>query len=360
METGVATRPIDDLEAYREDLRSFSYRSWLFMQPIFEVAKRDTERLIYAEGENQTVLRTVQAVVDERIANPILVGRREVVESRIERLGLRLKIDEDFELVDPQSDPRYDEYWQFYHSRVCRRGVSVSGARIAIRTNTTAIAACAVARGEAEAMICGVVGRFDLHLRQILEIIGPAQRGQKVSALSILLTPRGPLFISDTHIGIDPCAEEIVEKTLASADRVASFGITPKVALLSHSNFGTSKSGSARKMRRAVDMIKDVAPELEVDGEMHAFTALDENERAITNPYSTLHGKANLLIMPSLDTANIAMELIRVTTDATLIGPILSGVAKPVHIVTPAASAKGIFNTSAIAVADAWRLQSGR
>jgi malate dehydrogenase (oxaloacetate-decarboxylating)(NADP+) len=301
----------------------------------------------------------VQAVVDEKIADPVLIGRRSVVESRIERLGLRLKIDQDFELVDPESDPRFDDYWQFYHSRVFRKGVSVSAARIAIRTNSTAIAACAVAKGDADAMICGVVGRFDVHLRQILEIIGPADPELKISALSILLTPKGPLFISDTHIGVDPTAEEIVEKALASAARVSSFGIKPKIALLSHSNFGTSKDPAARKMRAAVDMIRDVAPDLEVDGEMHALTALNETERASTNPYSTLQGKANLLIMPSLDTAYIAMELIRSITDATLIGPLLSGVAKPAHIVTPAASAKGIFNLSAIAVADAWRLQAG-
>ncbi len=359
IETGVATRPIKDLRAYREDLRSFSYRSWLFMQPIIDIAKRDRERLVYADGENQTVLLALQAVVDENIANPILIGRRDVVDTRIDRLGLRLKVDRDFELVDPQSDPRYDEYWQFYHSRVCRKGVSVSAARIAIRTNTTAIAACMVAKGEAEAMICGTVGRFDMHLRQILEVIGPAEPGQKISALSILLTPKGPLFISDTHIGVDPIAEEIVEKTLASAARVSSFGIKPKIALLSHSNFGTSKAGVARKMRRAVDMIRNVAPELEVDGEMHVLHALDEAVRQEANPYSSLKGAANLLIMPSLDTAYIAMELIRSITDATLIGPILSGVAKPAHIVTSAASTKSIFNTSAIAVSDAWRLKPG-
>ncbi len=359
IDTGVATRPIEDLRAYREDLRSFSYRSWLFMQPIIDIAKRDRERLVYADGENQTVLLALQAVVDENIANPILIGRRDVVDTRIDRLGLRLKADRDFELVDPQSDPRYDEYWQFYHSRVCRRGVSVSAARIAIRTNTTAIAACMVAKGEAEAMICGTVGRFDMHLRQILEVIGPAEPGQKISALSILLTPKGPLFIADTHIGVDPTAEEIVEKTLASAARVSSFGIKPKIALLSHSNFGTSKAGVARKMRRAVDMIKNVAPKLEVDGEMHVLNALDEAVRQEDNPYSSLKGAANLLIMPSLDTAYIAMELIRSITDATLIGPILSGVAKPAHIVTSAASTKSIFNTSAIAVSDAWRLKSG-
>jgi malate dehydrogenase (oxaloacetate-decarboxylating)(NADP+) len=336
MKTGVASRPIEDLSAYREDLRSYSHRSWLFMQPIIEVAKRDRERLAYAEGENETVLLAVQAVVDERIADPILIGRREVVQARIDRLGLRLQAGQDYELIDPQSDPRYDEYWQLYHSRVCRRGVSVSAARVKIRTSNTAIAACAVARGEAQAMICGVVGRFDLHLQDIIEIIGPASPDQKISALSILLTSKGPLFLSDTHIGVEPSAEEIVEKTLASAARVSSFGIKPKVALLSHSNFGSSRAGVARKMRDAVQMLKARSPELEVDGEMHAMTALNESLRVTINPNSTLQGAANLLIMPSLDTANIAMELIRSITDATLIGPVLSGVSKPAHIVTSA------------------------
>ena len=358
MQTGVAARPIEDLGAYRERLRSYSYRSWLFMQPIIDVAKRDRERLVYAEGENEIVLMAAQAVVDEHIADPILIGRQEVVKSRIERLGLRLHAGRDFELVDPHSDPRYKEYWQFYHSLVCRRGVSVSAAQIEMRTNTTVIAACMVAKGEADAMICGTIGRYDLHLRHIIEVIGTSSPQRKLSAMSILLTPKGPLFLSDTHIGVEPTAEEIVEKTLACAERVASFGIKPKVALLSHSNFGSSKSSAARKMRRATEMLKTTAPDLEVDGEMHALTALNAVARATINPYSSLHGEANLLIMPSLDTANIAMELIRSITDATLIGPILSGVAKPANIVTSSVTAKGIFNTSAIAVADAWRQQS--
>ncbi|MDA9981822.1 NADP-dependent malic enzyme [Gammaproteobacteria bacterium] len=359
MQTGVAARPIADLDAYRERLRSYSYRSWLFMQPIIEVAKRDRERLVYAEGENETVLMATQAVVDEQIADPILIGRQKVVEARIDRLGLRLRAGQDFELVDPQSDPRYKEYWQFYHSLVCRRGVSVSAAKTEMRTNTTIIAACMVAKGEADAMICGTIGRYDLHLRHIIEVIGTSSPNQKISALSTLLTRKGVLFFSDTHIGVDPSTEEIVEKTLAAAHRVASFGIKPKVALLSHSNFGSSKASSAKKMHRAVELLKVRAPELEVDGEMHAMTALNAAVRATINPHSTLLGEANLLIMPSLDTANIAMELIRSITDATLIGPILSGVAKPAHIVTSSVTAKGIFNISAIAVADAWRRQSG-
>ncbi len=359
MATGAASRPIEDMRAYREKLRGYSYRSWLFMQPVIEVAKRDRERLVYAEGENETVLLAVQAVVDEKIAEPILVGRQEVVESRIERLSLRLQSGRDYELVNPQSDPRYKEYWQFYHSLVSRRGVSVLAAQTEMRTDTTVIAACMVARGEADAMICGTIGRYDLHLQKIIEIIGPSSPKHKISALSILLTPKGPLFLSDTHIGIDPTAEEIVEKTLACAARVTGFGIKPKVALLSHSNFGSSKAGPARKMRQAVEILKMRAPELEVDGEMHAMTALNEAFRATVNAHSTLHGKANVLIMPSLDTANIAMELIRSITDATLIGPVLSGVAKPAHIVTSSVTAKGIFNTSAIAVADAWHQRAG-
>ena len=359
MESGVASRPIQDMQGYREELRSYSYRTWLFMQPVIEVAKRDQERLVYAEGENETVLLAVQAVVDEKIADPILIGRQEVVEKRIDKLGLRLQAGRDYELVNPQSDPRYKEYWQFYHARVSRRGVSISAAQTEMRTNTTVIAACMVAKGDADAMICGTIGRYDLHLQKIIEIIGTYSPGSKISALSILLTPKGPLFLCDTHIGVEPTVEDIVDKTLASAGRVTSFGIKPKVALLSHSNFGSSKAGVASKMRKAVDMLKSRAPELEVDGEMHAMTALNEAYRKTINAHSNLQGEANLLIMPSLDTANIAMELIRSITDATLIGPLLSGVAKPAHIVTSSVTTKGIFNTSAIAVADAWH-QSNR
>ncbi len=355
MDSGAATRPIADLDAYKETLHAFSHQGTMFMQPIIDVAKRDAERLVFAEGENETVLRTVQAVVDENIAEPILIGRREVVEGRIEKLGLRMTSGDDFELVDPGDDPRYRQYWQFYHSLVCRKGVSVSAAQTVMRTNSTAIAACMLAMEHADAMICGTVGRFDHHLQHIIEIIGPAQRDQKISSMSVLILPKGPLFIADAHIEVDPSTEHIVNTTQACANRISSFGIKPKVALLSHSNFGSSRAKSARKMRNAAWMLKDACPELEVDGEMHAISAMNEAIRNTLNPHTILKGTANLLIMPNLDTANISMELIRSVNDALLIGPILSGTAKPAHIVTPSATVKGIFNMSAIAVSDAWR-----
>ena len=355
METGVATRPIADMDAYRRKLTGFSYRTSMFMQPMIDVAKRDRERLAYAEGENEVVLRTVQAVVDENIAFPIVVGRSAVVANKIHQLGLRLTAGTDFELVDPQDDPRYRDYWQFYHRRVCRRGVSVNAARDAMRTNNTVIAASLVAMDDADAMICGTVGRFDHHLQHIIEIIGPESPERKISSMSVLILPQGPLFIADAHIEIDPDTEQIADTALACAERISDFGIKPKIALLSHSNFGSSRAPGARKMRDAVAVVRERAPHLEVDGEMHAITAMNEAIRNTINPYSTLSGSANLLIMPNLDTANIAMELLRAVNDALLIGPILSGTARPAHIVTPSATAKGIFNMSALAVADAWR-----
>ena len=355
MQSGVATRPIEDLDKYKLSLARFSMRSSMFMQPIIEVAGRDRERLVYAEGENPVVLRAVQTVCDERIAIPIVLGRAEVVAMRIAELGLRIKAGEDFELTDPQNDRRYREYWQFYHERVSRKGVSVSSAREVIRTSTTAIAACMVAKGEAEAMICGSVGRFDNHLQHIIEIIGLESSSKRVSSMSVLILPSGPLFISDTHIGVNPTAEQIVETTLACAARVSGFGIKPKVALLSHSNFGSSRAASARKMRDALAMVRETAPELEIDGEMHASAAMNQSIRDSLVPDSSLSGRANLLIMPDLDTANISMELIRSLNDALLIGPVLSGTAHPAHIITPSLTMRGIFNMSAIAVADVWR-----
>jgi malate dehydrogenase (oxaloacetate-decarboxylating)(NADP+) len=358
MDSGVAARPIDDLAAYRQRLKRFSHRTALFMQPVIEVAKRDRQRLAYAEGENEGVLRTVQAAVDEGIASPILIGRAAVVANKIQTLGLRLRNGVDFELVDPQDDPRYREYWQFYHSRVARKGVSVEAAKEAMRTNSTVIAACLVALDAADAMLCGTVGRFDRHLRHIIEIIGPESPDRRISSMSVLILPQGPLFIADAHIGINPTAEQIVNTTLACVERIKAFGISPKIALLSHSNFGSSRAPSARKMRRAVTMLQECAPDLEVDGEMHASAALSRAVRDTINPFSTLEGSANLLIMPDLDTANISMELTRAVHGALLIGPILSGTARPAHIVTPTATAKGIFNMSALAVADAWRLEN--
>ncbi len=357
MESGVATRPIKDLEKYRLSLASFGLRSSMFMQPMLEVAKRSPERLVYAEGENPIVLRAVQTVCDEGIAYPIVIGRAEVVAMRIADLGLRVKPGVDFELTDPQNDRRYREYWQFYHQRVSRRGVSVSAARDVIRTNTTAIAACMVAKGEAEAMICGSVGRFDSHLPHIIDIIGSTSPETRVSSMAVLILPSGPLFIADAYIGIDPPAAQVAATTLACAERISGFGIKPKVALLSHSNFGSSRAASARKMRAALKLLKAMAPDLEVDGEMHASAAMNQGIRDSLVPDSVLTGSANLLIMPDLDTANISMELVRAVNDALLIGPVLSGTAKPAHIVTPWLTMRGIFNMSAIAIADVWRMK---
>lgn len=359
METGVATRPIADLDDYRARLQNFGYRGTMFMQPVIDVARLDRERLAYAEGEDRTVLRAIQAVVDEDIAYPVVIGRRSVVTATIDTLGLRIRPDTDFELVDPQDDPRYREYWQLYHSLVCRNGVSVSAARDVMRTNTTAIAACMVVRGDADAMICGRVGRFDHHLQHIIEIIGSEPGNQKISSMSVLILPGGPLFIADAHIEINPSAEHLVDTTVACVERISNFGLIPKVALLSHSNFGSSRAPQARKMRRAVRLLKERIPGVELDGEMHASTAMNQAIRDSLDPNSTLSGSANLLIMPDLDTANISMELIRTINDALLIGPILSGTTMPAHIVTPSATAKGIFNMSAVAASDVWRARHG-
>ncbi len=355
MESGVAQRPIENLDRYREQLQAYSNRSLMFMQPVIEVAKRDRERLVFAEGENETVLRTVEGVVREGIARPVVIGRKKVVKARLKQLGIKLKAGQDFELVDPQNDDRYDEYWQSYHALVARRGVSVAAAQTVMRTNSTAIAACMVAKGDADAMICGTEGRFDHHLQHIIEVIGTDNPGENISSLAALVLPQGPLFITDAHIGVDPTAEQIVNTALASARRIRDFGILPRVALLSHSNFGSSRAASAIKMRKAAGILGNVAPDLQVDGEMHADAALNQKIRDALNTDNKLSESANLLVMPNLDAANIALELIRSVNDVLMIGPILSGTAKSAHIVTPSSTVKGVFNMSAIAVADVWR-----
>jgi len=355
MDSGVASRPIGDLETYKKQLQAFSNRSLMFMQPVIEVARHDQERLVYAEGENETVLRTLQGVVREGIASPIIIGRKRVVKKRLKKLGIDLKPGKDFELVDPQDDARYDDYWQSYHALVARRGVSVAAAQTVMRTNTTAIAALMVAKGDADAMICGTEGRFDHHLQHIIEVIGTDKPGEHISSLAALVLPQGPIFITDAHIGVDPTAEQIVNTTLASARRVSDFGIQPRVALLSHSNFGSSRASSARKMRNAADTLRKITSGLQVEGEMHADAALNESIRSALNTDSRLSESANLLVMPNLDAANIALELIRSVNDVLMIGPILSGTASSAHIVTPSSTVKGVFNMSAIAVADVWR-----
>jgi len=353
MESGVASRPIEDLDAYRAKLHSSVCRSGLFMQPIIEAAKKaDMERLVYAEGENSDVLRAVQGVVDENIAIPILIGRPQVIREQIDKLGLRLQPGKDFELFNPQDGDHHEEYWQFYHAAVGRSGMSTEAAKKAIRSNPTVLAAVMVARGEADGLICGKVGRFDYHLRDIRDVIGPRVPGQYITSVGVLLLDSGPLFIADPFICKDPDIEEVVEITRASIERVRHFGVEPRVALLSHSNFGTSNLPSAVKMRKAAEILRANMPDVELDGEMHAMSAMNLALRNKAFQSSTLKGQANLLVMPNLDAANITMGMIRSVTDAMLVGPFISGLAQPAQIMIPSITARGIFNLSAATAAD--------
>jgi len=353
MDSGVATRPLTDLEAYKEKLSSFVFKSSILLQPVLEQAKKSPKRIIFAEGENESVLLAVQALVDEKMGLPTLVGRPAVVERKIEKLGLRLVRERDFDLINPQKDDRYRQYWQEYHGLVSRRGVSKEAARTIVRTNTTVIAALAVRRGDADAMICGTYGRFDFHVRYIIDIIGQKCANQKLSTVSTLILPRRTVFFADAFMTIDPDVDQIVENTIAAAQKISHFGVTPRVALLSHSNFGSSNAPSARKMRRAVEILKQMKPEMQVDGEMHADAAMKEAVRDQMVSDCNLTGSANLFIFPNLDAANICIEMLRAIDNGLLVGPILLGAAQPAHIVTPSATAKGIFNMAAIALADA-------
>ena len=309
--------------------------------------------MIYAEGEDQRVLLAAQVVVDEGLARPILIGRPEVVNHRIERLGLRIAAGRDFELVNPQDDPRFDDYWQGYHAIMGRHGIAPQAARTIVRTSSTVIAALAVQRGDADAMICGVFGRYRKHLQHVEQVIGKAEGVRDLSAINLLILSRGSYFLADTHVSLDPNAEELVEMTLMAADAVRRFGIEPKVALLSHSNFGTTDHPSALKVREAVRLLHERYPELEVDGEMHGDAAVSEMLRKRVLPGSPLTGTANLLIMPTLDAANIAFNLLKILGDGLPVGPILIGTAKPAHVLSPSVTARGIVNMSAVAVVDA-------
>jgi len=323
------------------------------MKPVFERARQDPRRLIYAEGEDGRVLRAVQVVVDEGLARPILVGRPEVVAGRIERLGLRIAAERDFELVNPQSDPRYEEYWTAYHRLMERKGVTPDAARTVVRTSTTAIAALAVELGHADAMICGVEGGYQIHLAKIRDIIGKAEGVRDLSALSLLILSKGTYFLADTYVTEEPNAEELAEMTVLAAAEVRRFGIEPRIALVSHSSFGSSTATSAEKVREALRILHSRYPELEVEGEMHADAALSEEIRARIFPNSRLKDAANLLILPTLDAANIAFNLVKAVGDGLPVGPLLIGTAKPAHILTPSVTARGVVNMSAVAVVDA-------
>jgi len=353
MDSGVATRPIENLEAYREKLTQFQWRTRLVMKPIFDAAKSDPKRIVFAEGEAEVVLRAVQTVVDEGIAIPILIGRPLVIEERISKLGLRLVADRDFEIINPESDPRFWDYWTTFHALMERKGVSPSVAKDILRTRTTVIAAIAVYRGDADGMITGVVGRYDTKLAFLRDILGP-QRGRKTAAaLSLLSTESGIYFMSDTYVNPDPSAEEIAEITLLAAQRVRMFGVEPRVALLSHSSFGSHNDASSCKMRLATELITQADPKLEIDGEMPADMALSNSYRDQEFPGSRLRHPANLLVMPNLDSAHITFNFARRVSDGVTIGPILMGLDFPAHILTPAASMRRVINMTAFSVMEA-------
>jgi malate dehydrogenase (oxaloacetate-decarboxylating)(NADP+) len=352
-DSGVATRPLADPAAYRDGLSRYVFRSGLLMRPLFERARRDPKRICYAEGEEERVLRAAQTVVDERLARPILIGRRSVVAYRLQKLGLRLKPDLDFELVDPESDPRFKEYWTLYHQLMERRGVSPSFAQAQVRGSPTVIAALMVKRGEADAMICGTYGLFSRHLEHVLNVTDLARGVDKAFALTALILPTGSLFICDTHVTAEPTATEVAEMTVLAAEKIRLFGITPKAALLSHSNFGTANTASAAKMRSALGLVRERAPELEVEGEMHGDCAISETIRNRLFPNSRLKGQANLLVMPNLDAANIAFNLLKTLGAGQSVGPMLMGLALPVHVVSPSITVRGVINMSAVAAVDA-------
>ncbi|MEO8333153.1 MAG: NADP-dependent malic enzyme [Gallionella sp.] len=352
MDSGVAQRPIADMAAYREKLDGFVYHSNMLMKPVFEAAKRAPKRLVYAEGEDMRVLHAVQTVVDEGIAYPILVGRPAVVEQRIAKLGLRIRAGEHFELVNPESDPRYREYWSEYHRMRERHGVTPEIAKREMRRRNTLIAAMLVHKDAADAMLCGTDSQPLKHLRYIDEVIGRRPGASVYAAMNILLLSKHTLFICDTHVNLDPDAEQVAEMTMLAAEQMRRFGLIPKVALLSHSNFGSFDDASARKMSRARELLEKSVPDLEVEGELHGDAALSESLRAEIFPNSRLKGVANLLVMPNLDSANIAYNLLKMTAgDGITIGSILLGANRSVHILTSTATVRRIVNMSALAVA---------
>jgi len=328
------------------------FKSGFVMKPLIQAAKADPKRVIYADGEDERVLRAVQSVLEEKIAKPILIGRPEVIETRLKRFGLSLRVGKDFEVINPNDDPRYRDYVSTYLASTGRRGVTPDGAKLIVRTSPTAIAATAVKRGDADAMLCGLDGRFKSRAKHIKDVIGLMPGATDVAAMSLMITNKGAFFIADTHVRYDPSAAEVAEMAMMCADHVRRFGLVPKIALVSHSDFGSDDTASALKMRSALAMIRERAPELEVDGEMQADSALSQVMRDIVLPSSTLKGDANLLIMPNLDAANAAYQITKIMADALLVGPILTGVRQPAHILTPSVTARGIVNMTALAVAE--------
>jgi malate dehydrogenase (oxaloacetate-decarboxylating)(NADP+) len=353
MDSGVALRPIADMWAYREKLGQFVYRTSLMMKPVYDRARADKKRVVYAEGEEETVLRAVQTVIDEGLAFPILIGRPDVIDARIQRLSLRMRAGVDFEVTNQDDDPRFNDYWQHYHALTSRRGVTPAAAKNLMRSRPTLIAAVMVARGEADAMITGLVGRFHKKLGYVRSVIPLDPGVQSTSAMTGVINNQGAYFFLDTHVQDDPTSEQIAEATLQAAYRLKLFGIEPRIALLSHSNFGSHETPGSLKMRKVRELLLKRKPDLNVDGEMQGDTAWDEVLRNRIMPGSTLTGRANLFVLPNLDAANIAYNMVRVVTDGVAIGPILMGISKPVHILTTSATPRRVINMTAIAAVDA-------
>jgi malate dehydrogenase (oxaloacetate-decarboxylating)(NADP+) len=353
IESGAATRPFGDFDAYHERLNRFVFRSGFIMKPVFTRAKEDRKRVIYAEGEDERVLRATQVVVEEGLAQPLLIGRPSVVETRLERYGLSIRPGRDFTLINPDDDPRYREYVHAYVEAAGRRGITPDAARTIVRTNATVIAALAVRMKLADAMICGLEGRYMAHMKNIRDIIGLAPGVNEFAALSLVITNKGAYFLADTQVTPDPSADAIADMAVLAAAHVRRFGLEPKIALLSHSDFGSFDSASAGKMRAAMRLLQERHPELEAEGEMNGDTALSPMIRERVFPHSRLKGEANVLIMPNLDAANIAYQMTKVLADALAVGPILMGAAMPAHILTPSVTARGVINMTALAAVEA-------
>jgi malate dehydrogenase (oxaloacetate-decarboxylating)(NADP+) len=354
-DSGVALRPIEDMDAYREKLQTFVYASGTTMKPIFQLAKRAAhKRIAYAEGEEERVLRAVQVVVDEGLARPALIGRPDVIAQRCEKFGLRLRAGVDYDLINTEHDGRYRDYWQTYHRMTARKGVTAQLAKIEMRRRLTLIAAMMLHKGEVDGMLCGTWGTTGLHLHYIDQVIGLREGAKTYACMNGLILPNRQIQLVDTHVNYDPTAEQLAEITVMAAEEMMRFGLQPKAALLSHSNFGSSNQPSAVKMREALAILHRTAPWLEVDGEMHGDAALDARYRQELMPMSTLTGEANLLVLPNIDAANIAYNLLKTAAGGGIaIGPMLLGAAKPVHILTPSATVRRIVNMTALTVADA-------
>ena len=355
-DSGVATRPIENMAAYRESLSRFVYQTGMFMRPVFDAAKAQPKRVVYAEGEDDRVLRAVQVVVDDKLAKPILIGRPAVIETRIAKAGLRIKPGVDVEICNPEDDPRFRQYWETYHRLMGRRGVTPEAAKAAVRRSNTLIGALMVHLGDADALLCGLVGRYDNHLEHVRDIIGLKKGAPGFAALNALMLDKQTLFIADTYINEDPDAEQLASIALMAAEEVQRFGLPPKVAFLSHSNYGSSNRPSARKMRTARELFARMAPDIESDGELHGDAALSESVREASLMDSTLHGEANVLICPNLDAANILFNVLKTTGGhGVTIGPILLGAAASAHILTPSSTVRRVVNMTALAAANAAR-----